>query len=63
MKVLGRAIRPRIGFAPTRSHGVTVGKHLPNGREIDDAFATWRRRQPDRPGSAYFQAPFTSPRS
>ena len=63
MKVLGRAIKPRIGFAPTRPKYQQVGQHLPNGREIDDAFDSWRRRQPDRPGSAYFQAPFTSPRS
>lgn len=60
--VLGRAIAPKIGFAATRSRSMTVGHHLPNAREIGTAFAAWKRSQPIRPGSAYFDQAPTSPR-
>lgn len=62
-KILGRAIKPLVGFAPSKPRAPREGQHLPNAREIGAAFASWRRRQPDRPGSAYFDRPFTSPRS
>ena len=61
--VLGQAIAPRIGFAATRSRSMTVGHHLPNAREIGTAFAAWRRAQPMRPGSAYYDTPLASSRN
>ena len=61
--VLGQAIAPRVGFANSHPHKLRVGQHLPNAREIGNAFAAWRRAQPMRPGSAYFVQPMTSSRN
>ena len=59
--VLGQAIAPRIGFAASSTRAPRVGQHLPNAREIQGAYAAWRRAQPIRAGSAYYVQPMTSP--
>ena len=61
--VLGQAIAPRVGFAASHPRKPRVGQHLPNAREIGAAFAAWRRAQPMRPGSAYYEMPFASSRN
>ena len=61
--VLGQAIAPKIGFANSHPHKLRVGQHLPNAREIGTAFAAWRRAQPMRPGSAYYDTPLASSRN
>ena len=61
--VLGQAIAPRVGFANSHPRKPRVGQHLPNAREIGTAFAAWRRAQPMRPGSAYYETPLASPRN
>ena len=61
--VLGQAIAPKIGFANSHPRKPRVGQHLPNAREIGTAYAAWRRAQPMRPGSAYYDTPMTSTRN
>lgn len=61
--VLGKAIAPRIGFAASRPSNPRVGQHIPNAREIGTAYAAWKRAQPIRPGSAYYDQAPTSPRN
>ena len=61
--VLGQAIAPKIGFANSHPHKLRVGQHLPNAREIGNAFAAWRRAQPLGAGSSYFVQPMTSSRN
>ena len=61
--VLGQAIAPKIGFANSHPRKPRVGHHLPNSREIRTAFAAWRRAQPMRPGSAYYDTPLASSRN
>lgn len=55
--VLGQAIAPKIGFANSSPRKSRVGQHLPNAREIGAAYAAWKRAQPIRPGSAYYETP------
>ena len=61
--VLGQAVAPRVGFAASRPSRARVGQHLPSAREIGTAFAAWRRAQPMRPGSAYYDTPLASSRN
>ena len=61
--VLGQAIAPRVGFATSHPRKPRVGQHLPNAREIGTAFAAWRRAQPIRPGSSYYETPLASSRN
>ena len=51
---LGTPIAPRVGFARSRTRKPTVGLHLPSAKEIKRAADSWRRRQPIKPGSAYY---------
>ena len=61
--VLGTPIAPRVGFANSHPRKPRVGQHLPNAREIGTAFASWRRSQPIRPGSSYYETPLASYRN
>ena len=61
--VLGQAIAPRVGFANSHPRKPRVGQHLPSAREIGTAYAAWRRAQPMRPGSAYYDTPLASSRN
>jgi len=61
--VLGKAIAPRIGFANSHPRKPRVGQHLPSAREIGTAYASWKRSQPIKAGSAYYDQSPTSPRN
>jgi len=59
--VLGQAIAPRAGLAPSKTRRSTIGLHLPSAKEIKRAADQWQRRQSLRAGSGYFSTPpFTS---
>ena len=55
--VLGQAIAPRCGLAPTKTRKFSIGLHLPSSREIKRAADSWQRRQPIGAGSGYFSTP------
>lgn len=61
--VLGKAIAPRVGFAPSKPGRARVGQHIPSGREIKAAHDAWQRSRPIRPDSGYFDIPFCSSRN
>ena len=61
--ILGKAIAPRAGLAPTRTRRPTIGLHLPSAKEIKRAADSWQRRQSLRAGSGYFCAPPMTPRN
>ena len=55
--VLGQAIAPRAGLAPSKTRKFAIGLHLPSAKEIRRAADSWQRRQPIGAGSGYFSTP------